>query len=58
MLKMNFRPLLLQKMLRCPRNKDTPLADTVKEVMKMTSTEGIPNRGLRILKEDSENIKR
>ena len=33
LLKSKFRPLLLSKMLKTPRNKETPLADAVKQVI-------------------------
>ena len=33
LLKSKFRPLLLSKMLKTPRDKETPLADAVKQVI-------------------------
>ena len=38
MLKSKFRPLLLEKMLKTPRSKETPLADSVREVIVKTDT--------------------
>ena len=53
LLKSKFRPLLLQKMLKTPRNQETPLADAVREVILTTDTSPIPKyirRGLNNLR--------
>ena len=60
LLKSKFRPLLLAKMLKTPRNKETPLADAVKEVIVQTSTKPIPEfvrRGLGFLRERANEIR-
>ena len=59
-LKATFRPRLLQKMLACPRAKDTPLRDTVFEVIRNAPTISIPSfvaRGLATLEQDALAIK-
>jgi hypothetical protein len=56
-----FRPLLLQKMLKCPRSRDTPLKDALRETINKVSQDSIPSyvaRGLRFLKEDADAIKK
>jgi hypothetical protein len=58
-MKMTFRPLLLDKMLKVPRAKDTPLRDAVQETFHCVSTESIPSyvrAGWRALEEDAKAI--
>ena len=60
LLKSKFRPLLLAKMLKTPRSKETPLANAVKEVIVQTSTDPIPEfvrRGLGFLRERANEIR-
>ena len=60
LLKSKFRPLLLKKMLKTPRNKDTPLADTVREVILTTDAKLVKEfvrRGLNFLRQSAEEIK-
>ena len=55
-LKAAFRPRLLQRMLACPRARDTPLRDTVFEVLRSAPTESIPSfvaSGLATLERDA-----
>ena len=42
-LKAYFRPLLLSKMLKDPRAKDTPLKDAVRQTIRDVSTNSIPS---------------
>jgi hypothetical protein len=56
-LKRKFRELLLMKMLKEPKKKDTPLRDAVLEAIAGTTRESIPKfvkKGLRYLKEEAE----
>ena len=59
-LKTYFRPLLLSKMLKCPRAKDTPLRDAVRQTIRDVSVDSIPafcQRGLETLRRDADSIK-
>ena len=60
LLKQKFRPLLLKKMLKTPKNKETPLADAVKEVFLSTDMSPIPKfirRGLSFLRSRADEIR-
>ena len=60
LLKQKFRPLLLKKMLKTPRNKETPLAEAVREVFLTTDMSPIPKfirRGLDFLKLRADEIR-
>ena len=59
-LKAYFRPLLLSKMLRHPRAKDTPLLDALKQTIRDVSTSSIPSfcqGGLRNIRNDADKIR-
>ena len=58
-LKSAFRPILLNKMLKVPRAKDTPLRDAVHEAIKLTPTTSIPKyvkKGDDFLEQDALEI--
>ena len=60
LLKQKFRPLLLSKMLKVPKNKETPLADAVREVFLTTDLSPIPKfirRGLTFLRSRADEIR-
>ena len=60
LLKGRFRPLLLKKMLTTPRNRATPLADAVREVMLQTDPAPVVDfirRGLNYLRTEADDIR-
>ena len=60
LLKSKFRPLLLDKMLKKPKKKETPLADAVREVIVKTDTQPIREfvrRGIGFIKARAEEIR-